>query len=159
MTSYDERLAEREALNYASTRRWNPRPNVVGMIGERELARFYGVPQDLNDHPAGDGGADLIVPLRDRNDIVRPFKHDVKSSAKAGPWLLVNVTKVWPQTIYVLAHVDIESDSAKLIGWEWSAVVRKAPTRDWGNNGVIVHYIHRDHLRGMQELLDRQVNP
>ncbi len=153
MSSYEEHLAEREAQNgvYATSRLLAKRPDALGLLGERELARFFGLPQDLTNKPGGDCGIDLKVPL------VVPVAFDVKATTRIGNHLLVEASKVRPRTIYVLAHVDLEANTGTLIGWEWAEVVKKAPTTDWCNNGVIVHYIHRKHLRDMQELRDRQV--
>ena len=153
MKTYDDHLAERESQNgvYATSRLWNKRPDALGLIGERELARFFGVPQDLTNKPNGDGGVDLKILL------AMPVAFDVKATPPHGSHLLVDVTKVRPRTVYVLAHVDVHADSGTLIGWEWAEVVKKAPTKDWCNNGVIVHFIHRRHLREMQELRNRQV--
>lgn len=149
--TFEDHLAEREAQNgYASTKLWNPRPHAAGMIGERELARFFGVEQDFTNKPGGDGGVDLSILM------AVPIAFDVKSS-RYGDYLRVNVTKVRPRTIYVLAHVNVETDTGALVGWEWAEVVKLAPTKDWCDNGVIVHFIHRDSLRPMAELLTRQV--
>ena len=147
---YEEHLAKRAAQNYASTRLWGPSTHAAGLIGERELARFFGVKQDLTDKPLGDGGIDLKILM------AVPIAFDVKASI-SGSHLLVDVGKVRPRTIYVFALVNVEADTGELVGWEWAEIVKQAPTKNWCDNGVIVHYIHRNALRPMQELLARQV--
>jgi len=112
--AYRQHLADREAQNYASTRRWNDRPNVSGMIGERELARYFGAEQDLRDFPGGDGGVDLQLLLR--LDVERWTTVDAKGSTR-GDWLYVLENKIDPATVYVLCHTHEAEDRGDLIGW------------------------------------------
>src|SRR5437867_3288918 len=120
---------------------------LVGLRGEERLADVFGGSVDMTRRPGGDNGFDQVVWL------VAPYKVDVKTARNAFN-LIVEVGKVDPRTIYVLAEYDDEFDTAQLVGWEWGSVLLRAPTKDFGC-GVLDHYIPRARLREIGELLDR----
>jgi hypothetical protein len=132
--------------NHPTHRPLSPDYEFVGLSGERQLATELGVPMDLRLRPDGDGGVDFTLPLITR-DGVQEFIIDVKCAQKPGN-LIVEVGKVKPRTIYILAgfHED------RLLGWELGAKLLRAPIRDFGY-GIINHYIARDELRKMRELM------
>lgn len=135
-------------------RRWSNHRERVGIISEREMAHAFGREPDLTSKPGGDGGVDMWLPV----DLYLPLRVmypiDAKG-AQSAPFLLVDVGKVRMSTIYMLVEVDVEADKGKIIGWEWGRIVMRAPTRNWCNNGVWVHFIRAEKLRPLQELLDR----
>ena len=119
---------------------------IVGVFGEIEFAVRSGLPLPLDQNILSDGGVDFIVPLR--------FTLDVKTACKAFN-LIQEVGKVTPD-IYVLAEFNWEGARVRLVGREWGAALRQAPTRDFGH-GLINHFIPAFSLRPMAELFDRIV--
>ena len=119
---------------------------IVGVFGEIEFALQAGLPLPLDQNILSDGGVDFVAPLR--------FTVDVKTARKAFN-LIQEVGKI-AADIYVLAEFDGESERARLVGWEWGAALRQAPTRDFGH-GIVNHYIPASSLRPMAELFDRIV--
>jgi hypothetical protein len=115
--------------------------------GEEAWSREFGGEVDLTPRPGGDGGRDFIVRLSVE------FKVDIKCFRNPVN-LIVEVGKARKGTIYVLAGYDDAADRAYLLGWEWGALLLKAPTRDFGR-GVVNHYISRYKLRSMHELRKR----
>ena len=118
--------------------------NAVGMAGEFAFGEFSGFWPDTSDRVDGDGGIDFVIPLK--------FTVDVKTARKA-IHLIHEQGKEFAD-IFVLAEYSDEKNTAKLLGWEFGSVLKKAPTKDFGY-GVINHYIHRSKLRPMQELKER----
>jgi hypothetical protein len=123
---------------------------LVGLRGEEKLSRVFGVPMDMMRRPNGDGGIDNVLRLNVR-DGCQDFVVDVKT-AKIPRHLLVEVGKVRPRTIYILAGYS--GDAADLLGWQWGRVVLQAPTGDFGY-GVVSHFIPAGELRKIEELLSR----
>ncbi len=118
----------------------------IGVLGEIEFAIQSGLALPLDQKIFSDGGVDFVAPLR--------FTVDVKTARKAFN-LIQEVGKV-AADIYVLTEFNWEGERARLVGWEWGAAVRQAPTRDFGH-GIVSHYIPASDLRPMAELFDRIV--
>jgi|SRR5262252_2495221 len=149
----DEAIAHR-LQKHDDGKRWSEDFERVGMIGEQELADFFGMKPDLRKLPRGDGGIDLLPTLQMTFTIEAAM--DVKSAQRA-PFLLVNVDRIKPWTIYVLCEVDLEHNKGDLLGWQWGHIVMKAPTKNWCKKGVIVHYVEAGTLRKMEELAHRHI--
>ena len=127
---------------------------VVGWAGECAFGRAIGQKPDATPRPSGDKGIDFTVACRVR-DGVRSFTVDVKTARKPHN-LLVEVGKVHA-SIYVLDRF-IAPEQADLLGWEWAALVRPAPTGVfYPSNPIPSHYIPAGRLRPMAELLGRVV--
>jgi hypothetical protein len=121
---------------------------LVGLRGEEALANYFGLEIDLVRRPGGDGGVDNKLCLSGFE-----YKVDVKCARKALN-LIVEVGKVEPKTIYILASYSDEDDAAVLLGWQWGVVLMNAPKKDFGY-GVINHYVPRSKLRGLDDLAER----
>jgi hypothetical protein len=141
-------------VNHATSRPLSVDYELVGLAGEAEASRFFGVPVDLRPLPGGDGGKDFRVKFLLPNGLVGEFAVDIKTARKAYN-LIVEVGKVKVDVIYVLGQY-LPCGSVELIGWEWGKVVMSAPSRDFGY-GIVNHYIHRDRLRSMTDLKNRLV--
>jgi hypothetical protein len=125
---------------------------LIGLCGEAALAQMFGLSVDMVRRPGGDGGVDNVLRLRTATG-PQEFKVDVKTARKPNN-LIVEVGKLKPATIYVLAGYAPLAGKATLLGWEWGRVLHKAPSKDFGY-GVINHYIPRVRLRALAELLER----
>ena len=131
-------------VDHASHRPLSEGYELVGLIGEAEFARVFGLPLDLSRRPGGDGRVDFIVPFR--------ITVDVKTARKASN-LIEEQGKV-SCDIYVLAEYSDDGKRADLIGWEKGEKLARAPVRDFGH-GIQNHYIPRENLRPISELLKR----
>jgi hypothetical protein len=140
----------RSALHQSQTsnRPLSEASELIGLIGEFEFGRVTGRMPDLEHRPNGDGGFDFVVSLR--------FTVDVKTAER--PFNLIHEQGKPFADIYVLAQYVPDSQRAPLLGWEWGANLRAAPVRDFGH-GVFNHYIPRERLRPMAELLKRMRAP
>lgn len=118
---------------------------MVGLRGEHAFAQYFNLPMDWKRRADGDNGVDFVLPLR--------FTVDVKGFCKPHN-LIVEQGKIRAD-IYVLAAV-VGDDCAddELLGWEWGRIVAKAPVKDFGY-GVLNHFIPRENLRPMDELLSK----
>jgi hypothetical protein len=135
----------REALHAQhTTPRLGPAPNFVGLVGEAEFSRQFGVAVDLSRQIGGDRGVDFTVPLR--------FTVDVKT-ARNPVFLICEEGKV-VANVYVLAAYNEADHSAELLGWEWGPVLARAPVRDFGY-GIRNHYIERAALKPISDLKSR----
>jgi hypothetical protein len=151
--TFDEHLAERESQNgRKTTRLWTARPHLRGMVGEVELARYFGAAPDFTNKPEGDRGIDRELKLETSSG-ERWYACDVKASPY-GDFLRVDVTKCAPLTIYILCHTFGDKEGA-LVGWQWGRVVAQAPKTNWCGNGTIVYYIRQRDLRRMITLRAR----
>lgn len=152
----DQIKAEAEArhlshINHPTHRPLSEDYELVGLRGEQALAEFFGLTVDMVRRPGGDGGVDNILNLSGAEYIV-----DVKCARK--PFhLICEVGKVLPKTIYILAGYSDEADAAELLGWQWGVVLKRTSTRDFGY-GVINHYIPRERLRNLSELVSRHAS-
>jgi hypothetical protein len=144
-------LKERQAQQYASTRRWSKSGDKLGMQGERALAEFFGAQPDLRNKPAGDDGIDLEI-LFDAhgNGKEEWVEADVKTAMKP-LHLLVNRNKIVPHRIYVLAGPKGD-DAAYLIGWEWGRAMMREPVAAWSGNDAIVHFKEQWRLLPLTDL-------
>jgi hypothetical protein len=115
-----------------------------GIAGEREFARVFNLPMHQLHHFGGDDGIDYRITLR--------FSVDVKCAGDASRLLVEEGTV--NADIYVLAEYDYFNKTATLVGWTWASVVRRVTPKDTGR-GIINHYVDRDVLRPMSELLSR----
>lgn len=152
--TFDDHLREREAQNcYRSTRLWTPRPHLLGMIGERALARYFGARQDLRNKPYGDKGIDLEICLRASSLGPEWFRLDAKCSSY-GDYLRVDRKIIKRRTIYVLVY----SKTEECVGWQWGRDLMRVRPINWCGNGVFVHAMHVSKLRDMSELKSRFVS-
>lgn len=142
-----EEARQREALHkgQASSRPLSDDYEAVGLFGEFKFGAFSGIMPNLQPKPEGDSGIDFVMLMR--------FTLDVKTARK--PKNLIHEKGKKFVDIYVLASYE-EDKSVKLLGWEWGAKLRKAPTKDFGY-GVINHYIPAEKLRPMEELESKMV--
>ena len=130
--------------NHASSRPLSKDYDLLGVLGEIAMSLRYGVPFDAKLRPAGDGGRDVLLPMK--------FITDVKIARTPGN-LIVEQGKVKAQ-LYVLGRHN-EGTLPTLLGWETRAAVLAAPVKDFGY-GILNHYIPADRLRSMEHL-DRRV--
>ena len=114
----------------------------VGLVGQRKFAEVYNQPFDWKLRPNGDGGIDFVVPLA--------FSIDITASRKPKN-LIQRVGKV-KADIYVLAQYFDETDSAELLGWEYGAKLKAAPTQIFRPATYESHFIPRAEIRHMDEL-------
>jgi hypothetical protein len=144
----DEGVARREAhKNHASSRPLSKDYELIGLAGETAFGRFANKMPDLERKLGGDKGVDFIIPLK--------FSVDVKTARKA-THLLHEEGKNFAD-IYVLAEYDSETKQARLIGWEWGKILKKAPVKDFGY-GVVNHYIEAANLKPISELKERLID-
>ena len=146
MVLQEEADARHEAhKDHASSRPFSEDYELVGLVGEAKFGVVCNQMPDLERKLDGDGGIDFVVPLK--------FSVDVKTFRK--PYhLLVESGKV-AADIYVLAGYDDDTKKATLLGWEWGAIIKRTPVKEFNGNGVINHYIHASKLRPMIELTKR----
>jgi hypothetical protein len=130
--------------NHDSHRPLSDGYELVGVVGEAEFSRVSNLPFDFNQRPRGDGRVDFVAPFR--------VTIDVKTARKAMN-LIEEEGKV-SCDIYVLAEYSDDTRAATLLGWEKGSVLARAPIRDFGH-GILNHYIPRDSLRPMADLLKR----
>ena len=132
--------------NHQSQRILSKDHDKVGLSGEFAFGEFSGLWPDTRSLEAGDCGIDFTVDLG--------FTVDVKTCRK--PKNLIHKQGKPFADIFVLAKYDDETEKAELLGWEWGAILKKAPVRDFGY-GIINHYIAAKDLRPMQSLRQRLV--
>lgn len=130
--------------HHASSRPLSDDYELIGLLGEVEFGKLTGQMVDLERRLDGDKGVDFVVPLN--------FTIDVKTARKA--FNLIHEAGKSFADIYVLARYDDETKTTELLGWEWGAVLAKAPVRDFGH-GIKNHYIAAENLRPMSELVRR----
>jgi hypothetical protein len=119
--------------------------DIIGAAGEIAFAKRYNLTVDTSFRPHGDYGVDFELEL-----LGYPCKIDVKTYKKPNH-LLATVAEIYKGTmIYVLAGYN-DDTTVDLIGWEYRAILRRAPTKDFGL-GTPSHYIHRDKLRPIHQL-------
>jgi len=130
--------------NHASSRPLSEDYELIGLLGEAKFGELTGLMPDLERKLSGDNGVDFVVPLK--------FTVDVKTARKA--FHLIHEEGKAVADIYVLAAYDDNTKKTKLIGWEWGAVLQRAPVKDFGY-GIKNHYIPADQLRPMSQLQKR----
>ncbi len=129
---------------HASSRPLSPDYELVGFVGEFEFGRLIGRMPDFSPRPGGDAGVDFVVHV--------PLTVDVKCARKA-----MNLIHEQGKTfadIYVLAEFNADTRRALIIGWAYGIALKAAPVRDFGY-GVLNHYIPRENLRPIGELIVR----
>ena len=129
--------------NHASSRPLSKDYELVGLSGEIAFGKFSGLTPDLSERPEGDKGVDFTTP--------NGMTIDVKTARKAFN-LIHEEGKVFVD-IYVLAQYADKTEKADLLGWEYGHALKDAPKRDFGY-GIINHYIHKDKLRPMQDIIE-----
>jgi hypothetical protein len=133
---------------------------LVGLRGEQALATFFDCDMGAalaSTGARGDGGFDLELPFLDQDGDFAYYRVDVKTSPNPKN-LIVEVGRVKSRTIYVLARLVGLDRPATLLGWEWSANVRRSPSRDFGH-GIVNHHIGAGELRDIDILRERYVRP
>ncbi len=130
--------------NHASSRPLSEDYELIGLLGEVEFGKLTGQMVDLERRLDGDKGVDFVVPLN--------FTVDVKTARKA--FHLIHEAGKGFADIYVLAQYDHETKNIELIGWEWGAVLARAPVKDFGY-GIKNHYIPAENLKPMSDLIKR----
>lgn len=147
-TCYLDLVESRTSIhtNHKSQRILSKDHDKVGLSGEFAFGEFSGLWPDTRSLEGGDCGVDFTVGLG--------FTVDVKTYRKPGN-LIHEQGKPFAD-IFVLAKYDDETGKSELLGWEWGAILKKAPVRDFGY-GVINHYIPAKDLRPMETLSKRFV--
>jgi hypothetical protein len=151
MNTYDQRLRERDARCYRSTRLWTPEPNKVGMPAEKRWHEWNGLPMDLRDHKYGDGGIDVVLTIRTPTLGPREFVSDVKGTERRDPFLCECPTKIENGKIYVLSLVMVDLRRANLMGWHWGYTLKQSPLMDRFGNGPC-YALRWSVMRSMNEL-------
>jgi len=133
---------ERETIhrNHASSRPLSKDYEYIGLKGEAQFSKEFGISLDLKLRPEGDKGSDFLTTLG---------SIDVKTARKAYN-LIVEKNKV-DADIYVLAQYDDFTDKAILLGWAIKDQVLDAPAKDFGYN-IINHYIPKVKLMPIEVL-------
>lgn len=137
-----ERLHE----NHESSRPLSEGYEHVGIAGELALSQLTGLAPDLSLRSSGDGGIDSLIYLR----------YTVNVHAARKPYNLIHEKGQKMADIMILADYDDDTQTSKLLGWEWGSVLLKAPVKDFGH-GVMNHYIPRSKLRSIKELACRVI--
>ncbi len=120
--------------------------HTIGMQGEIEFSRVFGLPLDLTPRRTGDGGVDFLLPTT-----LGDFVVDVKTATHYPPWMLVPVKDCVATTIYVLAsYLD---GRVKLHGWQWGKRVEKGERGDFAHTGKDNYRLMPNELRPMIDLL------
>lgn len=120
---------------HTSQRKLTENHDFIGLTGEWAFGEFVGLMPDFKGRLSGDKGIDFMLPGDSK---VCPLSVDVKTSRR-GDKLLHEKGKGFAD-IYVLAHYDESTKTAKLVGWEWGSKLRDVEPRDTGC-GVINHEI------------------
>lgn len=132
----DEIARQRSRINRNSKYRtvYDSEYDHKGVCGEVALREFFGIfEHPSGTMPGGDGGFDVSVHLRDRNDQKRLLTVDVKAAVKP-TWLWVEPPKKGRgfADVYVLAQYNEKTRRAHLIKWHWGEVVSAAPITLFG---------------------------
>ena len=112
----------------------------VGLIGEDEFAKEFGLKMNLELKRRGDKGVDYYV---------KGYKIDVKTLRDAR-FLKVEFNKCRAD-IYVLYHYIDAVDTAEFIGWEFGDYIEHIEPKDTGR-GIINHAIERAFLSDLHSL-------
>ena len=152
---FKEHLEERRSQRYASTRLWNTDPNLIGMLAEREFARWAGIDQDLRDMPRGDGKIDYVIAISTAGLGPREFFLDVKGT-RDGKFAQGPKNEIFNGTIYVLLRSDALTMAAYIRRWCWGYEIRQQPERDYYGNGPCIR-LAVEKMRPMQELRSRML--
>lgn len=137
---------ERKAMHTASKRR-DYRPlskghELVGLAAERAWTDAFGGEVDLELRPRGDKGHDFSLP--------NGATVDVKGARRAHR-LLVKAGKKKYADIFVLAHYDDGTETAKLVGWTTKEKVLEKTPRDSGF-GIINYEVPAKELLPIEQL-------
>lgn len=124
----------------------NPQSHIIGLAGEAEFARVFGLNLDLTPRRQGDGGRDFSL-----TTTLGDFHVDVKTATHLPPWLLVPYDLLHIDSIYVLA--SFRPSGAKLHGWQWGKRVRQGERGDFAHTGVDNYRLLEKDLRPMIDLL------
>ena len=127
--------------NQSSSRPLSKNYELIGLVGEWEFSKKFGVELDTKEYIDGDKGVDFVI---------NGYKIDVKTGHNNAYNLLREKNKPHAEII-VLAECDLKSKSVYLIGWEYDSEMIKQPYKDFGY-GIINHYKHRSELRSINEL-------
>jgi hypothetical protein len=126
---------------------------LAGLMGEREFARAFNRPMNMELLPSGDGHIDFALPFLSRDGVVRNKVVDLKCNTFGGPGecMLVEVVELRPGTIYVLANYN--GFSTSLLGWMVGDAVGQYPQRTLKGRDILNHAVPVDELRPMGKLL------
>lgn len=118
--------------------------DLVGLIGEVEFARQFGLPLKFV-RGRGDGGIDFIMPWR--------ITIDVKTSRNAD-YMLVEAGRVFAD-VYVHAHyLEEKGRRANLLRWEWGEVVKAVTPRAYPRD-IVNHVVMAEDMRPIGTLRER----
>ena len=149
MTEIEKLAKAREAIHKGqkSQRILSKNYQLIGLAGEAEFERVFGIKMDRSLKPQGDGGHDFTLPMG---------TIDVKTARNAYNLLRETNTK-HPADILVLAQYN-GNGKAHLVGWAYDWEMTQCPHKDFGY-GIDNYYKPRDKLRPIKELLDLKNNP
>jgi hypothetical protein len=132
-------------LNQKSSRPLSEDYELLGLLGEEAFARAFGLTsRSLDILPNGDG----------RWDFAEAFMLTIDVKAAERPLNLLREVDKPHADILVLAGVNLEKRTVRLIGWEYDAVMVRCPSKDFGH-GIINHYKRAEDLRPMAQLEQR----
>jgi hypothetical protein len=121
------------------TRPYTDNPTYVGLLGEAEFAREFGLEVDLELKREGDGHIDFDTSIG---------TIDVKTARK--PWYLLMEKGSPHADIMVLAQL-LEDEKVVLLGWEWGSEMEKMPAKKWGYP-LVSHYKVAKRLKPIEDL-------
>jgi hypothetical protein len=150
-----------------STRKWNPDPHGVSLIGEREFAWTYGSKPDTRKFPKNDGNIDAMLWLRTRKGRLVWGEIDVKTSSKPAYVMPVKPRIIQDHRIFVMSQLldhdeylkqylndeEYLKQRAKMLGWMMGRDVKAYPIEpQWFGNDADVHLVPVGELRSMDDL-------
>ena len=113
----------------------------IGLVGEDEFAKTWGLPMNLCLKRNGDNGVDYVI---------SGYSIDVKTLRDAR-YIKVEQGKC-RAGIYVLYQYHDESDTAEFVGWITGHQLSMIPPRDTGR-GIINHAMQRENLYDFNTLV------
>lgn len=121
--------------------------DLIGIIAEGEFARKYGLDLSFEKAIRVDPGYDFVLP--------DGTKVDIKATTRYNGNLIVAIEKkrAYTTDAFVLAVVDIDNEKAQFVGWATVDTVRQAEVRDFKYGAYPVHFVSRNKLRPMEELV------
>ena len=139
----------REALhaNHATSRPLSQDYEFIGLMGQWEFAKEFGLEIDLSDKPGGDGRINFITDIG-----------TISVSTARKPYNLLREAGKECARYHVLAKYKEKriawteyQYTVQLLGWESDEEMLKCPVRSFGHN-IQNHYKHVRYLRPMIEM-------